>query len=155
MPDAPFDLQKAHRWFAVEFNNRAWDLVEAPSRSPDETSEMIHAAHAACIHWRAVGRPVNLLRGEYLLTTAYASAGIAESAVRHAERALQLGETVGDEQTEFDRAALHGSAANAYAAAGDRSRAQDHHCKLAQLMAQLTDADERQLLSKLYPAPAP
>jgi hypothetical protein len=154
MPDAAFDIEKAHRWFAVEFNNRAWDLVESSGRSADETSEMIHAAHAACIHWRAVGGPVNELRGECLLATAYASAGIGPEAVRHAERARELSEQVGDEQTAFDRAVVQGAAANAYAAAGDRVRAQSHYRKLAELSVQLADADERELLSKLYPPPA-
>jgi hypothetical protein len=155
MPEPPFDLQEAHRWFAVEFNNRAWDLVEAPSRSPEESREMIHAAHAACIHWQAVGGPVNELRGEYLLATAYAVARLGPSAVQHAERALRLSETVGDEQTAFDRAAVDGSAAIAYAAAGERSRAQEHYRQLTELAAKLVDADERRLLAKLYPAPVP
>ena len=33
MPAPPFDLAQAHRWFAIEFNNQAWELVEKPSRS--------------------------------------------------------------------------------------------------------------------------
>ena len=62
MPEPPFEVSQAHRWFAVELNNRAWDLVEATERSPDETDEMIDSAHAACLHWRAVGVPLNALR---------------------------------------------------------------------------------------------
>ena len=33
----PFDLAKAHRWFAVEFNNLAWELYELPARTAEET----------------------------------------------------------------------------------------------------------------------
>ncbi|MEX0776129.1 MAG: hypothetical protein WD042_10520 [Phycisphaeraceae bacterium] len=32
MTDALFDVKRAHRWFAVELNNLAWEHVEALSR---------------------------------------------------------------------------------------------------------------------------
>jgi hypothetical protein len=153
MAEAPFDVQRAHRWFAVEFNNRAWDLVELPGRSPGETSEMIDAAHATRIHWGVVGTPVNQLRAECLLATAYAAARMGQLAVHHAEKCLEWCQQVGDEQSAFDQAAAHGCAANAYATLGDRDRAKDHYGKLAELAAQLADDQERALLSKLYPAP--
>jgi hypothetical protein len=155
MPEIPFDIQKAHRWFAVEFNNRAWDLVESPGRSPDQTSEMIDAAHATAIHWRAIGTPVNELRAQCLLATAYASARIGTAAVQHAEKCLRLSQQVGDEQTPFDKATAHGCAASAYSAAGDQDRARQHHQKSAELAAGLADAEERVLLAKLYPPADP
>ena len=39
--------------FAVACNNRAWALIEQPQRTPAETHEMLHAAHAAAWHWAA------------------------------------------------------------------------------------------------------
>jgi hypothetical protein len=47
MADPPFDIEHAHRWFAVELNNIAWNLVESPHRSPTDNERMINAAHAA------------------------------------------------------------------------------------------------------------
>ena len=47
MSTPPFDLSKAHRWFAIELNNRAWELIEAPARTAEEAVEMVTAAHAA------------------------------------------------------------------------------------------------------------
>ena len=43
MATPPFDLARAHRWFAVELNNLAWDLVEAQERSASDIARMIHA----------------------------------------------------------------------------------------------------------------
>jgi hypothetical protein len=43
----PDEIKKAHRWFAVEGNNRAWDLAAKASRTPAEDSEMLLAAYAA------------------------------------------------------------------------------------------------------------
>ncbi|NJM49445.1 MAG: hypothetical protein HC860_27425 [Alkalinema sp. RU_4_3] len=40
MSQPPFDVAVAHRWFAVEFNNRAWDLVEKTDRTADEAVEI-------------------------------------------------------------------------------------------------------------------
>lgn len=40
-----------HRFFAIENNNLAWELAGRPSRSPDESREMLNAAHAAAVHW--------------------------------------------------------------------------------------------------------
>ena len=39
-----------HRYFAIEFNNLAWDL-SVQDRSPKEDEEMLNAAHASAFHW--------------------------------------------------------------------------------------------------------
>ena len=56
------ELQKWHRWFAVESNNRAWRLSEAASRSDAEDNEMLNAAHAAAFHWSKVGTEIHAAR---------------------------------------------------------------------------------------------
>ena len=151
MNQPPFDLQRAHRWFAVEANNRAWDLVEAPSRSPEEVREMLHAAHAAAFHWSPVGTPLNTLRAECLLATAYAVAGQASPAVAHAGYCLELGEQVTD-QTPLDRATALGCAAQAHALAGDAAQASAFFEQALQAASALEPGD-RALFDKLYPPP--
>src|SRR5687767_12739037 len=102
MPDAPFDLPKAHRWFAVECNNQAWDLIEKPNRGAEDVQQMIHLAHAAMLHWQAAGTALNRQRGENLLATVYVLAGDAAAAVRHAERCLSLSVANVKEESPFD-----------------------------------------------------
>src|SRR6185295_17914133 len=152
MTEAPFDVQQAHRWFAIEFNNLAWDLVELPARSVDEVDRMIHAAHAACLHWLQAGNLLNHLRAQCLLATAYAKAGRGEFAVEHAQKCLSLSQQAGDQQTAFDWATAHGCAANAYACAGKMTEARSHHQR-ALAAAEPLDADEQRVFSQLYPAP--
>lgn len=150
MPEPPFDQPHAHRWFAVEFNNRAWDLVERDSRTADETQEMIHAAHAAAIHWKAIGTPLNQQRAEGLLATAYLKAGKAEPALRHAQRGLELSRQKPEaDETDFDRATTLAVAAQAHALAGDANEAQRLLC-LAQAAAAKLPADDRAVYDKLY-----
>src|SRR5258707_521842 len=124
MSQPPFDLAQAHRWFAIEFNNRAWDLVEQSSRSAEETVEMIHAAHAAAIHWQAVGTKLHAQRAENLLATAYLQAGHSEPALFHAQRGLMLGEQNAAVQTLFDQATTLAAAARAYELASNSHEAE-------------------------------
>ena len=70
MPEAPFDLNQAHRWFAIELNNLAWACVESTDRDEETTDRAIHAAHAACYHWLQVGDPLNHQRAQCLLAAA-------------------------------------------------------------------------------------
>lgn len=53
---APFDEARAHRWFAAEANNLAWDLLALTDRSDADTQRMLHAA---AFHWLPVGRATN------------------------------------------------------------------------------------------------
>ena len=74
------------RWFAIEHNNRAWQLAELPERTEDQTREMIDAAHAAALHWSRVGQPVNGCRADQLLAWVYALTGDAARASNYAQR---------------------------------------------------------------------
>jgi tetratricopeptide (TPR) repeat protein len=152
MPEPDFDLPKAHRWFAIEMNNRAWDLVETTERTPDETDEMIEAAYAAAIHWRHVGTPLNSLRAECLLATACACAGKAEAAIHHAEKCLRSSYEVGDEQSDFDRASVYGAAAKSYACGGNREKAREHYERASHYVPLLSDTADQKAWEKLYSA---
>ncbi len=153
MKPPPFDPLPAHRWFAIECNNLAWDLIEAESHTAEDLERMIHAAHASCHHWLRVGAPLNHQRAQCLLATAYAVANFPEAAVRHAERCLALGQETGDEQTPFDRATAYGCAARAYALLGEHARASALYAQAQACVGQFDQADDRELFANLYPAP--
>ncbi len=153
MTNPPFDVQRAHRWFAVELNNVAWDLVEADAVTPADVERMIHAAHGACFHWLVAGDLLNHLRAQCLLATAYAKAGLSESAVRHAERCLALSAEAGDRQTPFDRATAHGCASLAYKGAERMEEARAQHQKASAAAAAFDHPSEMPLFERLYPAP--
>jgi hypothetical protein len=153
MPDPPFDLARAHRWFAVELNNLAWGLVEAEDRAPLDAERMIHAAHASCFHWLQVGEVLNHLRAQCLLATAYSRAGLGEAAVRHAEKCLALGRDADRKMTPFDRAAAHGCAALACATAGRAEDARREYQLATSAAATLDDPSDAELFRRLYPDP--
>jgi tetratricopeptide (TPR) repeat protein len=152
MSTLPFELPQAHRWFAVELNNQAWDLLEKIDRSADDTERMIHAAHAACFHWLQVGNLLNHLRAQNLLATVYARAGHAEAAVRHAEKCLALSHEAGAQQSPFDLATVHGCLAAAYRVAGRPAPALAAQQQATSAADQLTDPADRAVFDSLYPA---
>jgi hypothetical protein len=79
------EINRWHRYFAVECNNRAWDLA-ARDRSPDEDREMLDAAHAATWHWSKVGTELNAVRADMLLAHVHAFVGSPALAMHHAKR---------------------------------------------------------------------
>jgi hypothetical protein len=149
MSEPPFDVLRAQRWFAVEFNNRAWDLIEQPSRTAEQVQELIHAAHAAAVHWQAVGTPLQAQRAENLLATAYCVAGKPEPALRHAQRCLALSEQNASEESAFDRATAFGCAALAHQLAADELES-ERLMTLAQSAAEKLEADDRGVFENLY-----
>lgn len=152
MTDPSFDLDAAHRWFAVETNNRCWDLIELPARSPEETAEMLHTAHASCWHWDQVGDALHHQRARCLLATACATAGDGAGADRAARACIELSERNGDRQSDFDRSTAYACAAQAASINGDDAAAQRYADIAADAAAQL-GASERQAFEDLYDLP--
>jgi hypothetical protein len=114
---------------------------------------MIHAAHAACFHWLEVGNLLNHLRAQCLLATAYGKVGLAEAAVRHAERCLALSAEAGDTQTAFDRATAHGCASLAYSSIGRSGDARAEYDTALAATVHFDDPGELAVFQRLYPAP--
>ena len=149
MAEPPIDLARAHRWFAVELNNLAWELYELPARTAEETERMIDAAHASVHHWRQAGSMLSALRGQVLLTSCYVAAGHGEDAVRHAYRALDL-LSHAEGATPFDRVSVLGSVSGAMSLAGKSPEAQRARAEAQAALQQLTDEDDRRVASQLW-----
>jgi hypothetical protein len=111
------ELTRWHRWFAVESNNRAWQLADQAARSPAEDDEMLNSAHAAALHWAAVGTPLNEARARLLLGHVHASLGHGHLAVRYARASHTY--LVGVDSSDWEIAFSHAVMAHAAAAAGD------------------------------------
>ena len=90
--EVAFDPQPAHRVFAVEAFNSAWDLIEKDDRSDAETEEMISLAHASAWHWtkRDDVRAKNRAISAWQLSRVYAEAGRFDEAERYANLSLEI-----------------------------------------------------------------
>ena len=137
------------RRLAIALFNRAWDLLDAgDARSAEETAEMLDAAHASRQLWRRVGSGEQAVVGEWQISRAYASAGLAVEAVRHAEQALALlvAEESAGEVPQWLVASVHEGRARAYLAAGDGPAASMAIAEAAAQAARIPDPEERDLV---------
>ena len=141
------DLDGAmHRRLAAALFNHVWTLLERPDRTPAETDEMIHAAHASRFHWsRAEGtEAVNVGRGEWPCSRVYAVLGRGEPARWHARRCLDHAEAAG--AGDWDLAAAYEAMARAAAVAGDREEATTWKAKAVAALDDIADPDDRDIV---------
>ncbi|MGB2881884.1 MAG: hypothetical protein WBC08_08965 [Rhodoferax sp.] len=73
-----------HKRFAVQTNNRAWDLTTVV-RTPEQDREMLDAAHASAWHWAVIGTELNRMRATMLLAEVHALLGQGASSFQFAQ----------------------------------------------------------------------
>lgn len=147
----PFDVDKAHRWFAVELNNRSWDLIEAKARTAQEDQLLIHTAHASTYHWLQAGTPLNHQRALCLLANAYNAVGDYAPALRYAQGCLELHGKNSQQATPFDEATAYECLARAQAGLGKADQARRHK-QLARAAAEKLEAADREVFDGLLKA---
>ena len=143
------DLDAAtHRQLGVDLYNSTWALIEKADRTPFESDEMIHRAHASRWHWaRAAGvRTVNYARGEYLCSRVYATLGRSEPAAWHARRCLEIVESIGEDdgRESWDIAGAYEAMARAAHVAGDAASTALWKAKALEDLAAVDNADDRE-----------
>jgi DNA-binding transcriptional MerR regulator len=138
----------AHRRLGVDLFNSTWTLIEKADRTPAETDEMIHAAHASRYHWSRAGTTVNLGRGEWQIARVYCVLGRAEPALWHAERCLAYAEQAAAEgEAElWDLPAAYEAMARAHAIAGDTATAVTWRDRAREALAAVPEADDREII---------
>jgi DNA-binding transcriptional MerR regulator len=132
------------RQLGVDLYNSTWTLIEKADRTPAETDEMIHRAHASRWHWARVGEAVNLARGEWLCSRVYATLGRGEPALWHARRCVEINEAIpADARETWDLPAAYEAMARASLAAGDPASGALWKAKAMTALEDIPDADDR------------
>ena len=127
MPDEKtFAEDEAHLYFAKQYNMKTWELLDKPTRTPEEDELLLDYAHASLAHWRVVGTDVNHHRGEWMIARAFTVRGEAEPALRHADRCLELTEAHTHDREDFDLAFAYEAKARAHALNGNRTEAEKY-----------------------------
>ncbi|MEO7664253.1 MAG: helix-turn-helix domain-containing protein [Candidatus Limnocylindrales bacterium] len=138
----------AHRRLGVSLFNHTWTLIEKADRTPAETDEMIHSAHASRFHWSKAGTTVNLARGEWQIARVYCVLGRGEPALWHAGRCLAYADAAAaaGEAEAWDLAAAYESMARASAVAGDIEAAGQWRDRARAATDAIPEADEREII---------
>jgi DNA-binding transcriptional MerR regulator len=135
-----------HRTLGVDLFNKAWTLMEKPTRTPEEDDELIHCAHASAYHWQQVGTRANRARSEWQCSRVHAILGQSELALHHARRCHEIAAANEDGSMEdWDLAGAYEALARAHLTAGHREEAA-HWARLGrETTAALADENERKV----------
>ena len=137
------DLDAAdHRRLGKDLFNRVWTLLETADRTPEQTDEMIHAAHASRWHWTVGGDPAQRARGEWQCSRVYAVLGRGEPALWHSRRCLDLCREF--ELGDWDLAAAYEAMSRASLVAADDVAARDWKAKALAALDDIEDPDDRE-----------
>ncbi|MDP6455352.1 MAG: hypothetical protein QF898_18870 [SAR202 cluster bacterium] len=134
-----------HRELAVSLNGEVWSLLKKDDRSAEEERLMTLAAHASLYHWLQVGTVVNDQRGEWMICHVYATLGLGEAALRHAERCAEITERHPDDMKDFDIAYASEGLARAHSVLGNNEQSDALKGKARQFGSQIAGDEDRKI----------
>ncbi|MDD3098022.1 MAG: hypothetical protein PHU99_09915 [Candidatus Cloacimonetes bacterium] len=88
--DKELNMNKVHQQLAIDLFNQSWDILLKEDRNRKDEDLLLNMVHASLYHWRQVGQPINILRGEWMLAHVYTLLGHKEAALYHAENVMTL-----------------------------------------------------------------
>lgn len=141
------------RYFAVECNNRAWNLAEAEERTPADDKEMLYAAYVAAYHWSKVGQELNAVRAMTLLAQVHALLGHADLAMENARAAFDY--IMAQDSPDWEVAFAHAVLAHAAAVSNDTDLHRSHYVQAQAIGEALGEVDRRIFLATFARIPAP
>lgn len=144
MPTAPPMEPDDERHLAAALFNATWTLLEKDDRTREDDDAMVHMAHASAHHWRQVGKPENVARGEWQCSRVYAALHRAEPCLHHAQRTLDLCQQHG--LGDFDLAFAYEALARGHAIAGDTAQARAYTEQALAAAEDIKDDEDRELL---------
>jgi hypothetical protein len=144
-----------HRALAATYFNRAWDLIDTDSRSPEQDRDLLATALASRLHWiEAGGAPRNLAVADWQVAHAASLVGLPDTARTFAQAAADRAEA--EDLPLWLKASMHEGLARAHAAARDRAGYEREAQRSRDLLAQVDDAEDRDvILGQLASIPAP
>ncbi|MFX1453275.1 MAG: hypothetical protein ACFFCM_20745 [Promethearchaeota archaeon] len=97
-----------HEKIAKSTFNKTWDFLDKKDRTEEDNLNMIHTVHTSRYHWGILvsegkGGPINLQRGEWIISRVYSILKHGEPALYHAKKCLELTEEndIGDFDLAF------------------------------------------------------
>ncbi len=146
MAEPTFDLYQAHRYFSAECFNRAWDLIDKPSRTPAEDETMLQFGLTSLWHWsqRTDHTDIHLSVGHWQVARIYTLLGNVDEARRHAHTSLELSLAAGD--FPFYQGYAYEALARAEMLAGEKIKAAEYLQNARELSHKIPDIDDKQQL---------
>lgn len=141
-----FDPAPAHRYFAADCFNRAWDLMDKTDRTAGDDLALIDLVHASMWHWSQRPDVTDLKRsiGYWQASRAYAVVGQGAKALQYGQLCLDV--TPADEPFYIGYA--HEALARAEFALGNAEAGRRHLERARELAAAVAAEGDREALLK-------
>lgn len=134
-----------HRALAVGYFNSTWELIDLPSRTPEQDRDMLASALASRQHWgEGGGEAENLAIADWQVAHVASLAGWPEVAVTFAAAAYERARAA--DLPTWMRASTAEGMARACAAAGDRAGYDKYATEARELLATVDDEEDRNLV---------
>lgn len=141
-----FDLQSAHRHFAVTCFNETWKYIKKKRRTEEDKRAMLYAAMTSLWHWkqRRDATPTNYCISYWQVSRVYALLGDVENARLYGNLSLKASKGKGIDAvfTGFAYEAL----ARAEAVAGRKAQRDAYLAKARRVAEKVTDVEDREAL---------
>jgi len=141
-----FDLTAAHKFFSTHCFNKAWDLIDQPSRTPEHDEEMIRLSLASAWHWKQRDdcTQVNLSVGFWQTSRIYSILGQVDNARRYARLCLDASQ--GEDIDYFYLGYAYEALARAESLGGNTAQMEQYLNQARNIAAAISDSDEKQML---------
>jgi hypothetical protein len=140
--DDKLTLNEFHKKIATKTNGGVWSVLDKKSPTKEELGNALEMAHTSLYHWKQIGKPINLARGEYMISRVLSDMGNGDAALFHAERTLKMTEDA-DEKTDFDMGFAYEVLAKAYAVKGDKKNCKKYKELAQKVIDTLGDEDKK------------
>lgn len=111
-------MQAFHQEMAVNLFNQSWDLLLKEGRTRQDEDILLNTVHASLYHWRQIGQPISILRGEWMICHVYTLLEHKDMALYHAENILRLKDEI--KTTDWDLAYCYEAMARVQALRGNK-----------------------------------
>ena len=146
MSEQPIDGRAGwHRQVAVEAFNGAWELIELPSRTPEQDRTLLMLAFTSRYHWGIAGGDEEAMVGDWQIAHAASLLDLGDVAVRFASNALDICRA--NEWTDWRLASALEGMARASAAVGDEHARDRYAAEARRVLATVEDKDDRELIA--------
>jgi hypothetical protein len=141
-----FDTNAAHRHFAVECFNQAWDLINKIERTPEEDEQMIRLSLASHWHWtqRADCTQENMAIAYWQTARVYTVLGQVDNARRYARLCLEASRGV--DIPLWCLGYAYEALARAEFIVGNRTQMTKYLREALRIVEKIDDPDDRQML---------
>jgi len=141
-----FDLEEAHRFFAADCFNRAWDLIDKTERTLEEDEQMLRLCLAS--HWHWTQRPDydagKASVAHWQTSRIYAVLGQADLARRYGQ--LCLAASRGEGTLPFHVGYAYEALARAEVLAGDVAMRDEYLAEARSVAESMSDLEAKKMI---------